>query len=121
MVFQDEKEEGRMLVLRHREEEELAQILSEKYGYDYADLTLVAINADALRLIPEAESRAAQIAAFGRVGKHVSVAVRSPELPATKEALKKLEGLGYELKMFMVSEESLKRAWDRYADLSYAV
>jgi type IV pilus assembly protein PilB len=120
MQFQDEKEAGRFAILRHHEEEELAQVLSGKYGIDYADLTLVAINADALRLIPEADARAAQMAAFGRVGKHLSVAARLPEYSATKLELQKLADLGYEIKLFLVSEESLKRAWERYADLSYA-
>src|SRR3989344_4962419 len=120
MHFQDEKEAGRYAILRRREEEELAQVLSSKYGIDYVDLTLVAINADALRLIPDAEARAAQIAAFGRVGKHLSVAARLPELPATKIVLQKLTDLGYEINLFLVSEASLKRAWERYADLSYA-
>ena len=120
MQFQDEKDSGRLAILRRREAEELAQILSGKYDIDYADLSLVAINADALRLLPEADARAAQLAPFGRVGKHLSVAVRLPENPITQEALKKLADLGYEIKLYLVSEESLKHAWERYADLSYA-
>ncbi len=120
MQFQDEKEVGRIKLLRRREEEELAQILSQKYGIDYADLSLIAINADALRLIPEAEAQAAQVAAFGRVGKHLSVAARLPESAPAKAAFQKLRDLGYELKLYLVSEESLRRAWERYQDLSYA-
>ena len=118
--FADLEQQKRFALLRRREAEELAQILSQKYGREYVDLSLIAVNTDALRLIPEAEAREAEVAAFGRVGKKVSVAVRTPENPKTLGALKRLEDLGYEVTSYLASEESLKRAYERYADLSYA-
>lgn len=118
--FADIDEGKRLDLLRKREAEELAQILSQKYGLEYVDLSLVAINADALRLVPEAEAREAGAIAFGRVGKRVSVAVRAPEKPQTKAAVQKLTELGYAVTLFMCSEESLKRGYERYQDLSYA-
>jgi len=118
--FGDGDEQKRLDLLRKREAEELAQILSQKYGVDYVDLSLVAVNADALRLIPEAEARDAEAAAFGRVGKKVSVVVRTPEKPKTEAALRKLTEAGYEVTSYLGSEESLRRAFERYADLSYA-
>ncbi len=118
--FNDEEEERRLRLLRKKEEEELAQILSQKYGIPYVDLSLIAINTDALRLIPEAEARDAEAAAFGRVGKRLSLAVRSPENPKTKAAAAKLEGLGYIITAYLVSEESLKHAYEHYQELSYA-
>jgi len=120
VVFNDQEEQKRFEFLRKREAEELAQLLSQKYGVDYVDLSLVAINTDALRLIPEQEAREAEAAVFGRVGKRITVAARSPENPKVKGLVKKLEGLGYEVTMFITSEESLKRSYARYADLSYA-
>lgn len=119
-VFDEKEQERRLDFLRRQEEEELARILSSKYGLTYLDLSLVAISSESLKILPEPEARAAQIAPFGRVGKKLSVAVRLPEDPKTKEALKKLTDLGYIITIFMVSEESLKRAWERYGDLSYA-
>ncbi len=120
LVFDDTEEIKRLNFLRKREEEELAQMLSAKYGVEYVDLTLVAVNSEALRLIPEAESRAAEAAAFGRVGKRVSLAVRAPENPKALQLKQKLTDQGYEVTMFMASQESLKRAFDRYAEMSYA-
>lgn len=120
VVFNDTEEEKRIEFLRKREAEELAQILSQKYGVEYVDLSLVAINTDALRLISEAEARDAEAAVFGRVGKRVTVAARSPENPKVKALIQKLQTLGYEPTVFIASEESLKRAFARYADLSYA-
>lgn len=119
-VFDEKEQERRLDFLRRQEEEELARILSEKYGLTYLDLSLVAISSESLKILPEPEARAAQLAPFGRVGKKLSVAVRLPEDPKTKEVLNKLTELGYIITLFMVSEESLKRAWERYGDLSYA-
>jgi len=120
LVFNDTEQEKRVDFLRKREEEELAQVLSRKYGVEYVDLSLVAVNVDALRIITEAESRATEVAAFGRVGKKLSLAVRAPENPKVQQLAKKLVEQGYEVTLFMCSQESLKRAYARYADLSYA-
>src|SRR6185437_11494317 len=120
VVFNDTEEEKRLDFLRKREEEELAQVLSRKYGVDYVDLSLVAVNADALRVVPEAVSRDAEAAAFGRVGKRLSLAVRAPENPKVKALVRQLQNQGYEVTVFMCSQESLKRAYALYADLSYA-
>ena len=120
VVFNDAEEEKRIDFLRKREEEELAQALAGKYGVEYVDLSLVAINTDALRLISDAEARDAEAVAFGRVGKRVSLAARSPENPKVKALVQKLSDLGYEVAEFITSGESLKRAYARYAELSYA-
>lgn len=118
--FADTEQNRRIQFLRNREEEELAQMLSKKYGVEYVDLSLVAVNTEALRLIPEAAARDAEAAVFGRVAKRVSLAVRAPENPKVKVLVEKLKELGYEVAVFMASQESLKRAFARYADLSYA-
>ena len=118
--FKDAEEQKHIDFLHKREEEDLAQMLAQKYGVEYVDLTLVAINADALRLITETDARNAEAATFGRVGKRVSLAARSPENPKVKVLVEKLKELGYEVVTFITSSESLKRAFERYADLSYA-
>jgi type IV pilus assembly protein PilB len=119
-VFNDAEQERRVDFLKRREEEELAQMLSKKYGVEYVDLSLVAVNVDALRVLPEAAAKDAEAAAFGRVGKRLSVAVRAPQNPKVLTLKKTLEDQGYEVTLFMCSQESLKRAYQRYADLSYA-
>jgi type IV pilus assembly protein PilB len=120
IVFDDTEEIKRLDFLRKREEEELAQVLSQKYGVEYVDLSLVAVNTEALRLIPEKESRDTEVAAFGKVGKRLSVAARAPENPKVQQLKQKLIEQGYEITIYMCSQESLKRAYDRYADFSYA-
>lgn len=120
VVFNDTDEQKRIDFLRKREEEDLAQMLAGKYGVEYVDLSLVAVNTDALRLLTEDEAHDAEMVAFGRVGKRVTVAARSPENPKVKVLTAKLRDMGYEVEVFIASEESLKRAFARYADLSYA-
>ena len=120
VVFADAEQNKRIDSLKKREEEELAQMLSHKYGVDYIDLSLVAVNADALRLLTEAEAHDAEAAVFGQVGKKVSLAARAPENPKVKTLVAKLTERGFIPTVFMASQESLKRAYERYADLSYA-
>jgi type II secretory ATPase GspE/PulE/Tfp pilus assembly ATPase PilB-like protein len=120
VVFADAEQEKRIEFLRKREEEELAQVLSQKYGVEYVDLSLVAVNTDALRILPEKEALDAEMAVFGKVNKRLSVAVRAPESTKVKVVVEKLRQQGYEPTLFMTSQESLKRAYQRYADLSYA-
>jgi type IV pilus assembly protein PilB len=107
--------------LKAHEEEELAQILSSKYGIGYVDLTRISINTDALRIIPEARAREAECVAYDVVGKRVSLAVRSPQQNKLPDVLADLEKNNFEVKEFMTSRASLEHAWERYKDLSYAV
>jgi type II secretory ATPase GspE/PulE/Tfp pilus assembly ATPase PilB-like protein len=106
--------------LKAHEEEDLAQILSGKYGIGYIDLTTISINSDALRLIPEALSRDAECAAFDVVGNKLSLAVRSPQQDKLPAVLTELEKNNFEVTEFMASRASLARAWERYKDLSFA-
>lgn len=107
--------------LRAREEEQLAQTLSGKYGVQYIDLTRVTINTDALRLVVQEKAREAECAAFDVVGKKLSLAVRSPNHPRLPAVLEDLERNNFVVTLFMVSRASLERAWERYADLSFAI
>jgi len=118
--FNEKKQEERLEELHAKEEEQLAEMLSTKYGVEYVDLTSKSIDTDALRLVPEAEARSTEIAAFRKINKKLFVAMRAPERPDAQQALEKLVRLGYTVNRFMVSHASLDHAWDRYRDLSYA-
>ncbi len=121
VTFDEDKQNQRLSDFKRKEEEDVAEILSKKYGLDYVDLSRIAINNDALRLVTEAEARAAKIGVFNIVNKNLSVGVASPNNPDTVEALNKLSERGYTTKLFMVSEQNLERVWSRYKDLSYAM
>lgn len=122
MLKFDEKEQNKKLrELRKKEEEDLARILSEKYGLGYADLSRTTISNEALQLIGETDARNAEVAAFGKVGKKISLAVHSPNKKEVSDILRGLEDRGYEITSYMVSSQSLLHAWERYKDLSFAV
>jgi type IV pilus assembly protein PilB len=120
VLFDEDKQNKKISDLRKKEEEELSQMLSTKYGVPYLDLSSVPINIDALRVIGEIEAREAQLAVFNDIDKVLSVGALSPNNPKTVEALDKLREKGYEIKLFMVSHASLNKVWERYKDLSYS-
>lgn len=119
--FNEEKQNKKIIELRKGEEENLAKLLAGKYGVSYADLTLLPIEMDALRAVKEQEARDAQIAVFGMQDrKNINVAVLSPKNPKTLEALDALTKKGFIPHIFMVSNQSLNKVWDRYKDLSFS-
>ncbi len=120
LPFDTSKTDAQLTETREREEEDVARILSEKYGIGYADLSLKEIDNEALRAIPEEKAKAAEAVAFARAAKTLSVAVRNPENPALAGVLDDLSARGFTVKQFLVSKKSIGRALARYADLSYA-
>ncbi len=118
--FDETKRNERLNDLYKKEEEDLAKMLSAKYGAQYVDLTRLSIDTDALRLVPEDKAREAEIAPFKIIGKKLFVAMRAPQRDNTLQALRTLEKLGYEVRKFMVSTASLEHAWDHYKDISRA-
>jgi len=118
--FDEEKQIKKLDELRKKEEEDLAKILSSKYGVGYTDLTINPVNTDALKLIPEKKARENSIAVFGILDKKIKVAVISPNNADSQNAIKELKKAGYETEVFMVSNQSIKKAWDRYKDISYS-
>jgi type IV pilus assembly protein PilB len=121
MVTYHEDEQNKMLAdLRAQEEEALVQQIANDIGVPYQDLTGLTINSDALRLIDEATARKADMAAFAMVGKKLNLAAKSPTNPETITEVNRLENLGYETTLSMVSMRSLEKAWGRYHDISQA-
>lgn len=119
--FDEEKQNKKLEELRRREEEELAQVLSSKYGVDYIDLSRVSINTDALRIIPEATAREVEVAIINQTGKKLTLAVLSPKKQEVEDIIGNLKYRNYTVTVVMVSKNSLERAWDMYKDISFAV
>ncbi len=120
MKFNDLDYKKKLKELHEQEEEELAKILSRKYGVEYVDLTRISVDTEALRLIPEKEAKKAQVAAFRKVGKKIFLAMRSPASLDAQYWIEQLNRLGYDVRPFMVSLNSLQHAWNHYSDISHA-
>lgn len=118
--FDESRQNERVKALHNKEEEALAQTLAEHHGLPYLDLTVHSINIDALRILKEAEAREAEVAVFNAVDKHIQLAVLSPKSDKVRALLESLGQQGYEVEVFMVSHQSLRKVWDRYKDLSYS-
>ena len=119
--FEETLQKQKLESIRLKEEEQLAEILSAKYGLAYINLIEVPINLDALRLIPEKEARANGIIIFDAINKKLKVGILSPNKQETADSLRTLIDRGYEPLIFMVSPHSIQKAYDRYADLNLAV
>lgn len=120
VLFDEEKQNKRVDELRKQEEEYLAQTLSSKYGVPYIDLSTTPLDIDALRIINEEESREANVAVFNEVNKVLSVGALAPHNPKTIEVINRIKEKGYDIELYMVSETSLNKVWERYKDLSYS-
>ncbi|MFA5996741.1 MAG: ATPase, T2SS/T4P/T4SS family [Candidatus Paceibacterota bacterium] len=118
LPFDATKTDVKLAEVREREEEEFAQILSEKYGIAYADLSLTNIDNDALRIVPEAQAKEAEAAAFAETSKTLSIAVHNPDSPKLAKLLEDLTSRGYTAQLYLVSQKSLEKALSRYSELS---
>lgn len=117
--FDTEKEAATLAAAREREEEDVAQMLSQKYGLAYTDLSLVPIDNEALRTIPEDIAKKAEAAVFAKAGDHLSIAVHNPNNPGFPSLLNELVGRNFKIEQFLVSKKSIEKALSRYADLTY--
>lgn len=118
--FDDKAGDAKLAGLREKEQEDLASILADKYGLTYTDFSVVPVNTDALRLIPEAKAREAEAVAFARVSKKLSLALANPQNPALPAIEDELVRRGFVLDKFLVSKQSIEKALSRYKELSYA-
>ncbi len=120
LPFDTDAENAKLQHLHEEEEESLAQILSEKYGVGYADLTASGIDMEALRLIPESEAREAEAVAFKKEAKKVSLGVRNLQNPALPNVVKSISDRGFVVSQFLISKMSLEKTLARYKELSLA-
>lgn len=120
VTFDETKQDERVQKLHSKEEEELAQTLAAHHGVSYLDLTVHPINIDALRVVKEAEARAADLAVFNATDKNIDVAVLSPKNEKAQDLIQGFKDRGFNPTVYMVSHQSLQKVWERYKDLSYS-
>jgi type II secretory ATPase GspE/PulE/Tfp pilus assembly ATPase PilB-like protein len=118
--FDTGAEDAKLASARAHEEEDLARVIADKYQLPYTDLTIVPINMDALRLLPEQEAKESEAVIFDKNGKHLLIAVHNPANPALERNEHELEAQGYTLEKYLISNNSLQTALVRFADLSLA-
>ncbi|MFZ1988121.1 MAG: GspE/PulE family protein [Minisyncoccia bacterium] len=118
--FDTKSEDEKLARIREEEEEDLVRILSEKHGFSYVDLSGAPIDMEALRLIPEAQAREAEVIAFQKNGKHLSLGIKNPQNLTLAGILTSFEGQGFILEKYLISKKSFEKAFARYVELSQA-
>ena len=120
ITFDEDKQKRKLNELLHKEEEDLVQILSAKYGVEYINLTGTPVNSDALKLVNEQTARSAKVAGFALIDKKVKLAARNPQDEKVTEIVNGLKSKGYLPEIYIASTQSLEKAWKTYSDLSFA-
>jgi type IV pilus assembly protein PilB len=118
--FDESRQNTRVSDLYKKEEEELVQLLADRRGLPYIDLTTTSVEMEALRTITEEVARKVHVAAFKVAGHKLYVAVLSSESTGVSELVEDLERKNFEVTLYMVSKNSLERAWAFYRDMSMA-
>jgi len=118
--FDTAAEDAKLAMLRGKEEEDLAQLMAERHGLEYTDLTIVPANMDALRLLTEAKAREARAVTFDKNAKKVSLAIEDLKNLTLPGVIAELEGQGLVITKYFVSARSIDTALERYKDLSLA-
>ncbi len=121
LKFDEEKQEKQLDDLRKQEEEQVVATLAEsKYGLPYIDLHRLGVDNEALRAIPEKESRDLKVAPFKLFGKNIFIALHTPSEELIKKLKEDIERKGLVPVFYMASTASLNKVWDRYKEISMA-
>lgn len=115
--FEEEKSNRRLNQLRRKEAEDTTKLLADSYGMSYIDLSVVAIEIDALKILSEAKARTGKLVIFQTAGKHLKIAVHNPKKEETLAVLKGLSDARYTYETFLASLFSLEYAWSVYAQV----
>src|SRR3989338_5015015 len=114
MKFQEEKQKEFLIKVRHEEEENRAKLLAEKLGFPYLDLSFVQIEGDALVIISKELSEIAKAAIINKEAKLLQLVALNPDGKEVQSLIADLEKNGFIVKIFVVSEKSLKKALSQY-------
>ncbi|MAZ40642.1 hypothetical protein CL654_00785 [bacterium] len=109
----------RLEEIKHKEAENLAQILADKYGLPYTDLSIVPVSVEALTSIKEETAKEAELAVFDIHGNTAKVAILTPNNAHVEEVLDMLRKKDLEPELHITSEPSLATAWERYKEVSH--
>jgi len=100
---------------KRESEEERASRYARQIGLPYIDLNIFPIDQEHIGLIKEEDARKYRLVVMRKVGRQVKIAAFDPLDEGTKKFLVELQRReGIEIKLFVVSLLSLKKAWENY-------
>lgn len=114
MPFQEEKQKEFLAKVQQEEEENRAKLLAEKLGFPYLNLSFTPIEQDALIIISKELSESAKAAIINKEAKLLQLVATSPDGEKVQSLIADLEKNGFTVKVFVISETSLRKALSRY-------
>jgi type IV pilus assembly protein PilB len=118
LQFDDTQLQKDLKNLRTKEEEEVVEMEAAKQNMPYVNLDGMAVSTDALGMIDEERAHALSVAGFHSVGQDISIATLHVSSPEVDTLVQELAKEGFETTLYLVSQNSLEKAWDRYNDLN---
>lgn len=115
-LLPNDKQKEIIAKLRNAAEEERAKREAKKLGFPYINLALKPINIEELIILTEKESRKGSLAVLQKIGKKLRIGIRNPQNPETINILNALKEKGYLFDLFLISQKSLEKTWQRYKD-----
>ncbi|HTY40088.1 MAG TPA: GspE/PulE family protein [Candidatus Paceibacterota bacterium] len=104
--------------IRRDAEERDAKRRAAADGLTYIDLRKIPISLEALKLIPEEEARAAEMAAVEIKVRDLAVAAVDPKSEKVSAIIERLKSQRFETRVFIASRASLEEAWAMYKFVS---
>ena len=109
--------EKKLSSIGEKEQALWAQTLATELGLPFADIKGLPIDPEALKVVPEMQSRAADLAVVQTKGAVAVVAVLDPRTPEAATLLKELGTRYTTLKILMVAHATMEVIWTRYATI----
>lgn len=101
--------------IEHAEEERFVAARAERLGVPYINLVGFPINAEALALVPEEQTRAAKVIVFWRKGKELRLGSVDPNARAVRDLENALvDREGFHVRRFLISLNSFDLALAQY-------
>ncbi len=116
----DEQSQAVLKKMRDVSIEEQAAALANQHSFLYIDLNVFPVDTEDVLIIPETEAKKNDLALFNKKGVFARFAILDP---ANQKTLKYIQNLadkhGWQIKIYVVSAPSLKRAWEHYAKRTF--
>src|SRR3989338_5661270 len=97
--------------------EQQAEDLAKANKLSYINIAINPIEPEALALINEEDSRAAQIGLISRDGKKLRAVAVDPANPAAKKIIDRLSAEGFSVTLYVISPTGIQKLWQKYKDL----
>jgi len=107
----------RLKEIYRKEEEQQTAEKAARLGLAYADLNIIPVDPEALRLIPEEKAREAKLVVVFKKGHNIKAAMSDPESQEALAILSKLKNKGFNITTFLASQSSIEKALGRYKDI----